>query len=56
MREYWLRIATAWLLLQFAARVMRSAENILRASTQISPPTETPDNIIPLTVEEPVNG
>ena len=34
MKQYWLRIAAAWFLLQFAARVMKSAEDVLRTASE----------------------
>lgn len=42
MKQYWLRIVGAWLLLQFAARVMKSAERVLKeAATTHTPETPT---------------
>jgi hypothetical protein len=32
MREYWLRIAGAWLLLKFASIVMKDAEKLLKGA------------------------
>ena len=51
-KGYWLRMLLAWLLLQVAGRVMKDAEQTLKATI------ETP--VVPVlngeVVEEPVNG
>lgn len=39
MKQYWMRIAGAWLLLAAAGKVMRSAEQVLQAASD-TPPVE----------------
>lgn len=47
MKQYWMRILGAWLLLSLAGRMMKSAESVLRAAqeaTSIDEPSQ--DEII----------
>ena len=47
MKQYWLRVLGAWILLSLAGRMMKSAEAVLRAAQETTAvdPAPTPEEL-----------
>jgi hypothetical protein len=46
MKAYWIRILGAWVLLQFASRVMKSAEEVLRQAADTATIDSTATEVV----------